>query len=82
MMSGIDTRRSIGLVAAGFFTVPVVSAAQNAPPRPNTTNPQSEPGGAIVANPTEDECKRGWNAGMCWTKERFQEFRARLNASK
>jgi hypothetical protein len=74
--------RLFGLLAAGLFAVPVVCAAQNAPPRPSTTNPQSKQGGAIVANPTDDECKRGWNAGMRWTKEQFQEFCARLNASK
>jgi hypothetical protein len=33
-------------------------------------------------NPTADECKGGWNARMRWTKEQFQEFCARLNASK
>jgi hypothetical protein len=81
MMSGMGMRRLIELVAAGLFTVPVVCAAQNAPP-PSTTNPQSKPGGTIVANPTEDERKRGWNAGMRWTREQFQEFCAKLNASK
>jgi hypothetical protein len=74
--------RSIGLAAAGLVALPAVCAGQNAPPAPSTSNPQTKPGGTIVVNPTADECKGGWNARMRWTKEQFQEFCARLNASK
>ena len=75
-------KRLTALAAAGLFTLPVVCAAQNPAPSPRTTNPQSKQGGTIVVNPTQDECKRGWKAGMRWTKDQFQEFCARLNASK
>jgi hypothetical protein len=46
------------------------------------TNPQSKPGATIVINPTAEECGRGWEAGMRWTKEQFDQFCSRLGASK
>ncbi|HET6928516.1 MAG TPA: hypothetical protein VFI48_16830 [Hyphomicrobiaceae bacterium] len=45
-------------------------------------NPQTKPGGTIVVNPTQEECKRGWSAQMRWTKDQFDAFCARLGASK
>ena len=45
-------------------------------------NPQTKPGATIVINPTEEECKRGWNASMRWTEEQFEEFCAKLATSK
>lgn len=46
------------------------------------TNPQTKPGGTIVVNPTQEECKRGWSAQLRWTKDQFDAFCARLGASK
>jgi hypothetical protein len=57
-----------------------IAAAETAPS--SQTNPQTKPGGTIVVNPTQDECKRGWSAQMRWTKAQFDAFCARLGASK
>jgi hypothetical protein len=73
-------KRLIRLIAAGLFTVPGVSSAQNVPP--STDNPQTKRGGTIVVNPTDDGCKRGWNADMRWTQEQFRQSCAKLNTSK
>ena len=69
-------------VTIASLALPMVCAAQNVPPVQPGTNPQTKPGGTIVVNPTEEECKRGWSAGMRWTREQFQEFCARLGSSK
>lgn len=45
-------------------------------------NPQAKPGGTIVINPTEAECKAGWRPGLRWTQERFAEHCAKLQSSK
>jgi hypothetical protein len=62
------------------------AAAQNTPaPGPtNATppNPRAQPGATIVINPTEQECRRGWDPSLKWTKEQFQGFCTRLGASK
>ena len=63
---------------------------QGAPsPRPGPTNPtsppanpQAQPGATIVINPTVEECRRGWNTSMKWSKEQFEQFCATLHASK
>jgi hypothetical protein len=51
-------------------------------PPPSQANPQTKPGGTIVVNPTQEECKRGWSAQMRWTKDQFDAFCTRLDASK
>jgi hypothetical protein len=66
------------------------SLGQGAPsPRPGPTNPgspaanpQAQPGATIVINPTVEECRRGWNTSMKWSKEQFEQFCATLHASK
>jgi hypothetical protein len=52
------------------------------PTSPTPPNPQSKPGATMVINPTEDECRKGWDATLKWTKEQFEEFCARLKVSK
>jgi hypothetical protein len=56
------------------------------PPSPGPTNPQAAPetksGTDLVINPTDEECKKGWNASMKWTRERFEQFCATLRAAK
>ena len=71
----------IGLVAA-LFTIPAVCLAQNVSPERSRDNPQNKPGGTIVVNPTEAECKRGWSDDTRWSQEQFQELCEKLNASK
>ena len=74
-------RSAVLTLTAVTFALAGVCAAQTSPPTPNT-NPQTKPGGTIVVNPTEAECKQGWKAGMRWTKDQFDEFCSRLGASK
>ena len=70
------------LAAAALLTVPCVCMAQNVPAERRSENPQTKPGGTIVVNPTETECKHGWSAEMRWTQEQFREFCEKLNSSK
>jgi hypothetical protein len=69
-------------LAGAMLCVPAIAHAQTSPPTTAPTNPQSKGGATIVVNPTEDECKRGWQAGMRWTKPQFDEFCTKLKASK
>jgi hypothetical protein len=48
----------------------------------SSQNSQSKPGGTIVINPTEAECKEGWRPGLRWTQEQFAEHCAQLQSSK
>jgi len=62
-----------------------LALAQATPgPTPGPTNPnsQTKPGATIVVNPTEEECRKGWDPTLRWTKEQFEQFCAQLNASK
>jgi hypothetical protein len=68
------------LLFGGLALAPPMATAETAPS--SQPNPQTKPGGTIVVNPTQDECKRGWNAQMRWTKDQFEAFCARLGASK
>jgi hypothetical protein len=52
------------------------------PTNPTPPNPQAKPGSTIVVNPTADQCQKGWDTGMKWTKEQFDEFCNKLRASK
>jgi hypothetical protein len=57
-------------------------------PAPGPTNPNpkppadAKPGKDLVANPTTEECNRGWNANLKWTKEQFEQFCATMRAAK
>lgn len=46
------------------------------------TSPQAKLGATIVVNPTEAECRIGWQPGMRWTREQFTEFCEKLQSSK
>ena len=48
-------------------------------PPPPVENPV---GKGIVINPTEDECRRGWDPSLKWTKEQFNDFCGKLGSSK
>jgi hypothetical protein len=69
---------------AGVWLSSVVMAlAQNTPaPGPTNPNPQAQPGATMVINPTEQECRRGWDPSLKWTRQQFEEFCTRLGASK
>jgi hypothetical protein len=52
------------------------------PTSPPATNPQAQPGATIVINPTIEECRRGWNSTLKWTKDQFDRFCTALQSSK
>jgi hypothetical protein len=83
-MTLIATRAAA--VSVAFIILIAVSLAQTTPSpgptNPTQPNPQSKPGATMVINPTDEECKRGWNAALKWTKEQFKEFCGRLGTSK
>lgn len=72
--------------AAGLLLVCATVGLAQTSPSPGPTNPvppnpQAKPG-TIVINPTEEECRRGWEPGLKWTREQFEGFCASLKASK
>lgn len=69
-------------VSAGFGQgTPSPSPGPTNPTAPSS-NPQAQPGATIVINPTLEECRQGWKAGMKWTKQQFDHFCATLQVSK
>jgi hypothetical protein len=46
------------------------------------TSSQSKPGYDLVINPTTEECKKGWEAAVKWTKEQFEQLCAQTQAAK
>lgn len=46
------------------------------------TSQQSRPGHDLVINPTTEECKKGWEATMKWSKEQFEQLCAQMRAAK
>ena len=36
----------------------------------------------MVINPTDDECRKGWNLTLKWTKEQLEQFCTLLKAAK
>jgi hypothetical protein len=71
------------LVAASVF-FSSAAYAQNAP-APGAASPPaagSKTTRTIVINPTAEECRRGWNAKLKWTRAQFDEFCTKLRASK
>ena len=71
-------------IAAVLTLCATVSLAQTTPGQtdPTAPNPQAKPGATMVINPTEDECQKGWNATLKWTKEQFDQFCTLLKAAK
>ena len=45
-------------------------------------SPQSKPTSDLVINPTTEQCKKGWEAAMKWTKEQFEQLCAQMRAAK
>jgi hypothetical protein len=65
------------LLSAASFAQAVPSPGPVKPP-----SPTERPGKSIVINPTEEECKRGWQPSTRWTKEQFDDFCGKLGTSK
>lgn len=72
------------VVVAALTTCPALAQA----PTPGPTNPQppastiTKPGSDLVVNPTDDECKKGWDASLKWTKDQFDKHCATMRAAK
>ncbi len=52
------------------------------PTAPKTPLPVPKKGEDLVVNPTLDECKAGWHAGLKWSKEDFDKLCTQLRISK
>ena len=78
--------RSVGAVAAVLCAATVLLGQGTPAPGPSNPNPQpsaeTKPGKDLVVNPTSEECNRGWNANLKWTREQFEQFCATLRAAK
>ena len=82
-MLRLATRTMTSLVALlGGVCLALAQATPGPTPGPTHPNPQTKPGAPIVVNPTEEECRNGWNPTLRWTKEQFEQFCAKLKASK
>jgi hypothetical protein len=66
----------------GGVCLALAQATPGPTPGPTNPNPQAKPGATIVVNPTEEECRKGWDPTLRWTKEQFEQFCAQLKASK
>jgi hypothetical protein len=58
------------------------TSPQPGPTVPEKSLPVPKGGESLVLNPTKDECKGGWRAGLKWTKEEFDTFCRQLEISK
>lgn len=75
------------LVALAITPAAMVACAQaqgTPSPGPNgPAQPQGRDGGkTMVINPTEEECRKGWNANLKWTREVFDDFCRKMRMSK
>jgi hypothetical protein len=72
------------LIAGGATSGLAQNMPSPGPTNPNQPppNPQAQPGATMVINPTVDECRKGWDASMKWTKQQFDEFCSKMQASK
>jgi hypothetical protein len=71
---------------------PLAEAIAQTSPTPGPTAPQppnqplaqsgASSGRELVVNPTIEECQKGWNPTLRWTKEQFAVFCAKLKAAK
>jgi hypothetical protein len=66
-------------IAGAILAQTSPSPGPTAPPK---TLPVPKGGESLVINPTKDECKAGWRAGLRWTKEEFGKFCRQLEISK
>ena len=86
---GSDVRKNplkaVSAIALVLGGATAIFAQVLPPPTPGATNPTpsaTKPGADLVINPTDEECKKGWNAGLKWTREQFEQFCAAARAAK
>ena len=75
----LTTAMLCGAVAGHAQTSPTPGPTNPAPPQ---TSPLAKPGADLVVNPTTDECQKGWNPGLKWTREQFEAFCKQMQTSK
>ena len=81
-MSWIPLACSLTTSLSLTVTTALAQTQAPGPTNPTPPNPQAQPGATMVINPTEEECRRGWNASLKWSKEQFDEFCSKLRASR
>jgi hypothetical protein len=69
---------AVGRVGSSTMPTPHVKAQLGT----GETSQQSKPGYDLVINPTTEECKKGWEATMKWSKEQFEQLCAQMQAAK
>jgi hypothetical protein len=78
--------KAVSVTVLVLAAATTIFAQVTPPPSPGPTNAQVAPGTKsgtdLVINPTEEECKKGWNASMKWTREQFEQLCATLRAAK
>ena len=83
-----DAAKKATVLATAALLCAAVAQAQTSPtpgptnPYPAQPNPLAQPGADLVINPTREECQKGWQPGLKWTKEQFQAFCHQLRTSK
>jgi hypothetical protein len=74
-------------MAAALAVAGSVASAQR-PPGPEPTVPPTpqlpipKRGEDLVLNPTAEECRKGWQPGLKWTKKQFDDFCSQLEISR
>jgi hypothetical protein len=49
---------------------------------PSADQPLAKPGADMVINPTLEECRKGWNETLKWSKEQFDAYCLKLKTAK
>ena len=70
----------LALGAGSSFAQTSPTPGPTSPPPPN--QPLAKPGSDLVINPTTEECRKGWDSGLKWTKEQFEDYCAKMKAAK
>jgi hypothetical protein len=76
---------AVFFVGAAMMIGASLALGQGVPsPGPTKPSPPSadKPKKDIVINPTEEECRTGWNPSHSLTKEEFESFCAKMKAAR
>jgi len=87
-LRGAAMRRILTLPAtAAVLALSAAVVAQTSPtPGPNrpeqAPSPLSNPGADMMINPTDEQCRAGWNEQLKWTREQFESYCAQMKSAK